>query len=1829
MEKTKQKMRKGLRRWFRPNGTGRRITTLLMSLVMVLSLVVPMLPAMEVQAGTATYTDLIPKSTDDATKLAAKVVKFNGYDWYIIADNSTAVNAGSVTLLAKECIGASEFDGTDSTYSTSTVKSYLDGLTTGSGSFAAVAGAIKSVDLTDPAVSGAKLYLLSYDEADALPANIRKCNKADGAEYNEWWLRSAGEYDDYAACVFGDDGNVHVGGFYVDRARGVRPALQLDLASVIFSSGSKTFTLKTPYSDLVGTTTTVKFNGKDWYLIEDNSVAGSITLLAKECFSASKFGDTNNSYSAATVKSYLDGLTTGSGSFAAVAGAIKSVDLSDVGVTGAKLYLLSVSEANALSYSIRKCTKATGADINYWWLRTAGTFGDGTKCAACVAGGENAVDNSGYNGASTVLGIRPALQLDLSAVDFDSETKEFTKASVATPTFGLTAGSYAGALLVTIGTETTGATIYYTTDGTTPTTSSTKYTKALNITETTTVKAIAVKDGLEKSAVASATYTIKPTFYTDYLDQVVKFNDMEWYLIGDHSESETSGTVTLLAKECIGASKFDAAGASNVYAGSTVATYLDTYYEENFSSFAETIINTTNGRLYLLSADEAEAITNGDIRECSKASGAEANSWWLRSVGLNDYEAAYVSCGSGSVYLDGGHVRNKLGVRPALQLNLAKVNFDAEEKTFSPIATEQVKAPEFSPVAGSYDSAQSVTISTETTGATIYYTTDGTAPTTSSTKYTGAISVGETTTIKAIAMKAGLENSAVASATYTIKPTLTGAYSDWIPKSTDNAAALADKVVKFSIYNWYIIEDDSTAIDAGSVTLLAKDPLTTSKFTNRSDNVYGYSQVKRMLDDMITSGTWGFYNQADAIKSVDLTIYEYGKTTVQETIDGAKLYLLSIEEAKDLPENVRKCSVITGSAYEWWLRSPGNETYYASSVGCDNGEVYDDVGTAYDFGVRPALQLDLSKVKFSEETKRFLPLVASPVISPSAGTYSSAQTVTISTSTEGAKIYYTTDGTTPSTESTKYTGAISISKTTTIKAIAVADGMADSDIASAKYTISDAPPKLDVSGVTLDKTTLSLQEGKTATLTATVTPTDATDKTVTWKSSDTTVATVDGSGKVTAEKAGTATITVTATNGTDDTSDDQTATCKVTVKEEEVPKTDVSGVTLDNTTLTLQEGKTGSLKATVAPTDATDKTVTWKSSDTGVATVDDSGKVTAVKAGTATITVTATNGTDDTSDDKTATCKVTVKEEEVPKVDVSGVTLDNTTLTLQEGKTGSLKATVAPTDATDKTVTWKSSDTSIATVDDSGKVMAVKAGTATITVTATNGTDDTSDDQTATCKVTVKEEEVPKVDVTGVTLDNTTLTLQEGKTGSLKATVAPADATDKTVTWKSSDTGVATVDDSGKVTAVKAGTTMITVTATNGTADTADDKTATCTVTVSEEPVERVDVIGVTLDQTTLSLTEGESGTLKATVAPADATDATVVWTTGDATVATVDGSGKVTAVKVGTTTITATATNGTEDTADDKTATCEVTVSEAEAPKVDVTGVTLDKTTLSIEAGKTETLTATVEPEDAADKMVFWSSSDADVVTVDADGKITAVKAGTATITVTATNGTEDMEDDKEASCEVTVTDPASEKTGDTLEKQEDGSIRYMKDGSWQSAYTGLVCIDGIWYYIENGVWVSDKYGFVEYEGYLFLVANGVLAQVNGLQMDPNGDNWYFCAEGQVVKHTGLVEYDDEWFYVENGVLDTGLNALVEYDGGLFYVAAGRIVRDKSGLAQDPNSSDWYFLALGEVQVKYTGLAFYDDEWFYVVNGKLAEDYTGPVEYDGESFNVVSGMVK
>ena len=338
----------------------------------------------------------------------------------------------------------------------------------------------------------------------------------------------------------------------------------------------------------------------------------------------------------------------------------------------------------------------------------------------------------------------------------------------------------------------------------------------------------------------------------------------------------------------------------------------------------------------------------------------------------------------------------------------------------------------------------------------------------------------------------------------------------------------------------------------------------------------------------------------------------------------------------------------------------------------------------------------------------------------------------------------------------------------------------------------------------------------------------------------------------------------------------------VTITPASIP---VTGVTVAPTTLEMTVGDDPvALKATVAPDNASNKNVTWKSSDESVATVDADGKVSAVAAGSATITVTTEDG------EKSATCTITVKEKVYP---VETVTLDKEALVLFVGEAAvALTATISPDNATNKNVTWTSSDPNVATVDENGNVTAIAVGTATITVKTEDG------NKTDECAVTVKAH------VASVSLDKTTLEVFVGDDPvALEATVAPDNASNKNVTWKSSDESVATVDADGKVSAVAAGTATITVTTTDG------EKTATCTVTVKDvityslaiDPDKNAEVNAGSEFTFKLMLTTKTNGVVGEPVNVA----ANATWTSSDDAFATI-ANGVAKGVKEGSVTITA-----------------------------------------------------------------------------------------------------------------------------------------------------------------------------------------------------------------------------------------------------------------------------------------------------------------------------------
>ena len=354
---------------------------------------------------------------------------------------------------------------------------------------------------------------------------------------------------------------------------------------------------------------------------------------------------------------------------------------------------------------------------------------------------------------------------------------------------------------------------------------------------------------------------------------------------------------------------------------------------------------------------------------------------------------------------------------------------------------------------------------------------------------------------------------------------------------------------------------------------------------------------------------------------------------------------------------------------------------------------------------------------------------------------------------------------------------------------------------TANCTVTVEKKLIPITEVLIDKSSATLTEGDSTTLTATVLPENTTDrKDISWSSSNNDIATVDTTGHVEAKKAGTVIITATSTNG-------KTAECTVTVEKKLIPITEVS---LSESAVGIIEGNTHKLTATVLPENTTDsKSVSWSSNNEAVATVSKDGTITAKSAGTAVITATSTNG-------KTAGCTVTVSKKEIPIVDVA---LNRTSATITEGDILNLTATVLPENTTEsKNIGWSSSNNDIATVDSTGKVTAKQAGTVVITATSSNG-------KTASCTITVEKKEIP---ITEVVLNKTSAAVDEGETIKLIATVYPENTTNgKSIKWNSNNNTVVTVDLMGNVTAKKAGTAIITATSENGVS-------ASCTITVNK-----------------------------------------------------------------------------------------------------------------------------------------------------------------------------------------------------------------------------------------------------------------------------------------------------------------------------------------------------------------------------------------------------------
>lgn len=498
-------------------------------------------------------------------------------------------------------------------------------------------------------------------------------------------------------------------------------------------------------------------------------------------------------------------------------------------------------------------------------------------------------------------------------------------------------------------------------------------------------------------------------------------------------------------------------------------------------------------------------------------------------------------------------------------------------------------------------------------------------------------------------------------------------------------------------------------------------------------------------------------------------------------------------------------------------------------------------------------------------------------------------------------------------------------------------------IATCNFIIS-----IPVETIKLDYTDEIMSKGQTLRITAEVLPLTATNRTVSWESSNTNVCIVDSNGLVEAVGTGSATILCKSLDG------GVTAMCNIYVKQP------VTSVVLNTTDITVRKGQVFWLNATCLPENADNKIVTWESRDKDVCTVESDGKVTATGAGTTSIICTNV----DTG--LTAYCIVTVTQP------VTGITLNSDYQELWVGAKYAIIPSIEPIDAENKNVTYFSSDTSVATVDEYGVVTALKGGNCIIEVTTEEC------HLTAACTIVVKEY------VSSITLSETDKFMNVGATGRLIAKVGTDTATNKNIVWSSSDNSICSVDAEGNLSANSVGNAVITATAADG-----SGVTASCIIKVVNP------VTGIEIVPSTVRLLVGDSQKVTANVYPENATIKDVVWASANESIATVDEDGEIFAIGTGKVKITATSQDG-----NNIKGVCWVYVT----PVINISSLRINSKDIYMLSGRSRKLSVIVRPAVNTDSYA-WYSSDTGIVTVDENGVITTVGPGTAEVFVISNN--------------------------------------------------------------------------------------------------------------------------------------------------------------------------------------------------------------------------------
>ena len=612
--------------------------------------------------------------------------------------------------------------------------------------------------------------------------------------------------------------------------------------------------------------------------------------------------------------------------------------------------------------------------------------------------------------------------------------------TVATPTFSPGGGSYATAQTVTISSTTSGASIRYTTDGSTPTsTTGTLYGGAVAVNGSMTLKAMAYQSGWADSVAASAVYTITGTVATPSFSpgggsyataQSVTIGSTTSgasirYTTDGSTPTSTTGTLYGGAVAVNGSMTLKAIAYQSGWAASAVASAVYT-----FTGTVATPLFSPNPGTFV----SAQNVTISTV-----------------TVGAS---LAYTVDGTTPTHTNGTQVAGTSVTLSVTNTTTVKAIAYKSGSTDSPVASATytlappVLTPTLSPSPGTFNTAQSVTITSVTTGASIRYTTDATMPSESAgTLYNGAVAVNANTTINAIAYKTGMSDSPVASGTYIITsqvgvPSFSppgGSYSTSQAVTLSNATP--GTLMRYTT-------DGSTPTSASG--LMYNGPITITATTIL--RAIGFKAG--WADSAVGSAT---YAVGVATPSFGLPPGTYGSpqmTSLNSTTPG-----VAIRYTTDGSQP----SATAGNIYSGPIAIPITTTlraiaYIGSSATSNVGLAsYTITASSSTNPVKEYIHLG-GRVIAMENSIALA--VATPTFSIPGATYPTAQTVTISTSTPGASLAYTVDGSTPTHTNGTQVGsasvAVPISATTTLKAIAYESGWIDSGLSAATYTITGA-----------------------------------------------------------------------------------------------------------------------------------------------------------------------------------------------------------------------------------------------------------------------------------------------------------------------------------------------------------------------------------------------------------------------------------------------------------------------------------------------------------------------------------------------------------------------------------------------------------------------------------------------------------------------------------------------------------------------------------------------------------------------------------------------------